>query len=178
MRCRSCSDTFNKKRKNALKKFILTIACVLAIAAVSYNASNIHGDTDSAAGIEEFIRQHAEAIAGEEWGQRKQSKPFDFDHLRGEDVAVLYWIAKDNDSTAYLAVFETTGDSVSLTNQVRLGGRGLRHITDVSYSNRSIIIQCLEFAGHEPLSSPSLCVTITATMKKGLLDIKREEHED
>lgn len=109
---------------------------------------------------------------------RETSAPFDFDGLRETDIAVLYWIAKDNDTTAHLAVFEKNRKSWNLTHHVRLGGRGLRHITGVSFSERRIDIDCLEFEGGEPLSSPSLRVKITATFQKGLLHLERSLKKD
>jgi hypothetical protein len=159
-------------------RLILTATFTMAIAIGSSYSHAEQDEPEVISEIDQFIRHHAEAIRGEESGNRELSTPFDFDGLRGKDVAVVYWIAKDNDATAYLAIFEEDDNTWSLTHQVRLGGRGLRHITDVSYSKRAITIECLEFAGHEPLSSPSLKATITATVEKGLLDIKRSQHED
>lgn len=159
-------------------KLTPAVALILCTAFVSFNAYAENEGSEAGTAVEQFIRQQAKTIGGEEAGQRKLSEPFDFDGLRGTDIAVVYWIGKDNDTTAYLAVFENEDEAWSLTHHLRLGGRGLRHIENVSFSKRLVSIECLEFAGQEPLSSPSLRVTIAVKVKKGLLAIKRTQHEE
>ncbi len=154
----------------------VALSFVFAVASLTVDAEE--AGTSAKAAIDTFIKRQAKAIGGEESDGRQTSKLFDFDGLREPDVAVLYWISKDNDATAYLAVFESTGKTWSMTHQIRLGGRGLRQITNASFLDRCVSIECLEFSGQEPLSSPSLPVTITATVQNGLLDIKRTEQKD
>ncbi|MEM9348158.1 MAG: hypothetical protein AAGB26_16230 [Planctomycetota bacterium] len=159
-------------------KWMATTLYALAILACSIRVGADGPDRGAAAAVEQHIQQHAEALGGEQPLRRRLSEPFDFDGLRESDVAVVYWIGVDNDTTAFLAVFESSNGAWSLTYQVRLGGRGLRHITGVEYSEHLISIECLEFAGHEPLSSPSLRVKIKASVRKGLLMLERELREE
>lgn len=159
-------------------KWMATTLCILAVLALPARVHAEDPDSGAAAAVDRHIQQHAEALGGKESLERRLSEPFDFDGLRGADVAVVYWISVDNDTTAFLAVFESSNEAWSLTHQVRLGGRGLRHITGVTYSERLIGIECLEFAGHDPLSSPSLRVKIKASVSKGLLNLRREPSEE
>lgn len=154
-------------------KRVATILCILAAVAQPNRVLAEDTDLGAEAAVSKHISNHAEMLGGTESLKRRTSDPFDFDGLRAADVAAVYWISTDNDTTAFLAVFERIKNKWVLTHQVRLGGRGLRHIIGVRFAERQIHIECMEFAGHEPLSSPSLHVKLKASVKDGLLKLSR-----
>lgn len=130
-------------------------------------------DTAMTSAINNYIRQHSLAFGGKEFDKRESG----YTNLDGDDnpeVAVLYGIAKYNDIVWFLAIFEKVDTRRwYLVNQVCLGGRGLRHVDQFVVNDKSIHISAREFQGLDPLSSPSLKVSITISVKHGLINIKR-----
>ena len=133
--------------------------------------------------LSSFLTDHIAASARELHGiedtELRRVLLADMDGDGEDEVAVLYFIAGafgyGNDACAYLAAFRVEDDDgYKLIHTSCIGSRAWRHVLGMKVDGGSVLIRALEFEGGEPLSSPSLKVTLTATMTPwGILGIDR-----
>jgi hypothetical protein len=123
--------------------------------------------TDS---LTEHIAVAAREQEGVEYRDARQVVLCDLDEDGQAEMIVLYFIAGPfghNDADAYLAVFRRyDAKRWYVIHTSYIGNRGWRHIVGMKIAKRAVLIDALEFQGGEPLSSPSLRVTLKVTMPR------------
>jgi hypothetical protein len=154
--------TLSEQHQEAtMKRWLIAALCVL-VAGCEAQAPT---PTDF---LTAHIANQARELEGSEIADARQVVRSDLDGDGQDELVVVYFIAGPfghNDVSACLAVFKRHDDQrYYLIHTSYIGNRGWRHIERVKKDKGVVLVEALEFAGGEPLSSPSVKVVLEVAM--------------
>ena len=146
---------------------IILFLFIIIQPAYSYAEEGACVQLDRLGKVGKYIWKHANDIRGAHYCESRSPVFADLNGNGKEDIAVLYVIegacyenklwkpgACSSNYEHFLAVYVNLGFRYNVPIVIKVGGRGIRGIKDISIKDKVIILQTLEY-DNDPLCCPS-----------------------